>query len=293
MKNYETSNIHDSDFHIDQWLRIKGGSPATATAYRADIKAFIAYAETLGKTYLTVDHSDINDWVVYLKDGAAGGRAVKSEKSIARKLASVCNFYRSLNDRELIAVKLKLIGRPKVGAELKKKNIPTVKEIQAMIDHVGTQTDDGVFIRFLYRTGVRISEACDLRWVNFTEIDDGGAGIAQVVGKGEKPRDVPVAGPLWDDLKVRRATASPSDFVFPTRTPKKAYDFIIKLCRAVGIEKHITPHAFRHAFGTHSMQNGATIVDVQVAMGHSDIKTTALYLQTDLSRAPSAKLKIQ
>lgn len=46
--------------------------------------------------------------------------------------------------------------------------------------------------------------------------------------------------------------------------------------RALGL--CLTPHHLRHAYATHVMQRGANIRDVQAAMGHANMETTAGYL---------------
>lgn len=171
-------------------------------------------------------------------------------------------------------------------------SIDMLKKLLSVIDRSTVQGKrDFALINILVRTGLRIKEIVS---ANIEDIcEQRGEMLLWVHGKGRSSKDEFVLlteqalQSLYEYLQDRRVTSekeplfvSVSDRNYGKRLTNFSLSRIIKRrMRSAGIDsKRITAHSLRHTFGVLSMQAGASLYEVQLAMRHTAPTTTQLYL---------------
>ena len=119
-------------------------------------------------------------------------------------------------------------------------------------------------------SGLRLSEVTNLCKEDF----DFKTGFLKVRnGKGGKDRIVAIPKGMKEEFLIH------IPFEFENRSLQKAFK---RACEKSGITarkpQRVTFHGLRHGFATHCLTKGINIRVIQRLLGHSDISTTAIYL---------------
>jgi integrase/recombinase XerC len=154
-----------------------------------------------------------------------------------------------------------------------------------LIDRLG-----GVVLATLNYTGLRLDELVNAR---LDQLDLDRRRI-RVIGKGRKPRTVPIPhslAPTLDEyLTDMRPTLKASPFVFVNprserqganagKYGEKTVNRLTKrLGDAAGVPGRHHPHKWRHTYATRLLRNGVDIHKIQRLLGHANINTTVVYL---------------
>jgi integrase/recombinase XerD len=96
-------------------------------------------------------------------------------------------------------------------------------------------------------------------------------------------RQVLLPVPVSKSLVALRGDAGANDPVFFTRTgarlKQRAIGYMIKgAARRASIDEAVSAHWLRQAHGSHSLDRGATLAEVQATLGHANVATTSGYL---------------
>ena len=177
----------------------------------------------------------------------------------------------------------KLVMKPVPRAKLPRRKLPQVlarSEVKDLINSVSNLKHKCILLT-IYSGGLRVSEASKLR---VTDIDSKRMLIRVNQGKGKKDRYTILSNANLKYLRVYYKAYRPETWLFhsyikskpiSTRTIQQVfYNAKVK----AGIRKNISVHSLRHSFATHLIESGTDIHHVQKFLGHSNIKTTTIYL---------------
>jgi len=280
------------------WLsnlrNIKGLSDNTLEAYKIDIIKFIYFL----RNYLGNDPS-LSDLRKLTNNNFRGYLAEQknlgiSNISIARQISSLKSFFNYL-------IKIKKIDNSPIlnlKGPKQKKSLPrpiiadlaieVIKEAKNIDDEKWIGQRNQTILILLYGCGLRISEALNLNYSDITSND-----YLVIKGKGNKERIVPIMDYIRDSIvnyiKVCPFEFSNSDPLFIGKRRKRLSPRIIqyaleKIRVSLSLPETATPHALRHSFATHLLENGGDLRTIQELLGHSSLSTTQKYTKVENSQ---------
>ena len=271
------------------YLRMRNYSPRTLDSYEqvirhfgyyiwlrrnTDVTKLVFYWKDFEKARLdtSVDVTPVlvNDFLSFVSS-----MQTYKPKTFHRIISTLSSFYRFLYSQEIVrANPLTGIDRPRI----KQQEVKYLKHNQVLrlIDSI-EDTRDKLIVRTIYATGVRVSELCN---INIEDIDFDEHTI-RIRGKGDKIRTVfvdedtlagmlkfignRIVGPLFVGQQGKHISSRAIQHIFKHYAPQG-----------------ITPHKIRHSYASELYKRSKNLRVVQENLGHTSIKTTEIYLHTDI-----------
>ena len=136
-------------------------------------------------------------------------------------------------------------------------------------------------LAFAYGGGLRMNE---LRLVKIADVDLHRKQVHIKQGKGKKDRYVILSNLLVSKFQQYLTEVRPKVYLFEGQTPgepmgERSIQYIItEALQKTTIKKEVSMHTLRHSFATHLLEDGTDIHSIQKLLGHSDIRTTIVYI---------------
>lgn len=265
----------------------KNVSRHTLRAYAGDITHFIKFlAQHNGTSPSLNSLSDVNlrDFRSWMSKRTMEGTSAATR---ARSLSGIKNFLRWLDKQGIMHnAAVHTVRTPKQPHKLPRP----LQEAQAITVTRTCDNDENwidkrnrALFTLLYGCGLRIDEALSL---DIADLPRGG--FLRVTGKGRKERQVPVLKIVEEMIEEYRVSCPFGEedgrALFLGSRGKRLNQGVAQkamrdLRRALDLPENATPHALRHSFATHLLQNGANLREIQEMLGHASLSTTQRYTE--------------
>ena len=256
-------------------IQLRGLAPRTQTSYLQAVQQLATY---YGKSPDQITEEELRQYFLYLRN----------EKRAARNTCTValCAFKFLFEHTLQRPWPILAFIRPP-----KAKTLPVVLSVEEVrhllrcirLPHYRT------CLPTIYACGLRLQEGVQLQ---VPQIDSARMHLHLQQGKGGKDRYVPLPQPVLSLLRAQWRTHRHPVWLFPARWPvarglpqtaagpmdlrgvQRAFQLALQ---DSGLHKHATVHTLRHSWATHLLEAGVNLRLIQVWLGHTSPKTTAVY----------------
>ena len=262
------------DSFSDYLLYQKGLSKNSVDSYRSDLIKLSNYLQNEEISKTNIDN--------FFLDMAEFKYSDSTKKRMYSSIKNFLKYINEYNDYELID-----ISYIKLKSSNKLPEVISISDIEKMINFYNhddyLNSRNRTIIDFLYSTGCRVSELCD---INLSDMDLDEKYL-KLKGKGSKQRIVPIGSKLHKNLieylKVRSSFIQNKEkTIFLSKSKNKldrtaVFRIIKKTAMSLSLQIDIYPHTLRHSAATHMLEGGCDLRTVQEFLGHSSVSTTQIY----------------
>lgn len=255
---------------LQEDLVLRGLAPRTQQNYIRCARAFLAYGN---RPVEQLEGNDIRHFLLYLiQEKKFATKTVNLHSSAIRFLFAV-TLDRPLNYLQVPRMKIQ-------------KKLPVLlsrAEVFSLFEHC-SNLKHRAMLMVIYSAGLRVSEAAALK---IQHIDSKAMRLLVACGKGGKARYTLLSEACLLDLRAYWRVYRPEHpegwlflgtYNVTHITSRSIQQAFVDACERAGITKPVSIHSLRHAFATHLLEDGATLLQVKELLGHASIQTTTIYL---------------
>lgn len=256
--------------------KLEGKSERTLKKYQPELEKLINF---LGKKIFEVDTYDLRLYLALYKEK----RKIKN-RTLDNLRKTIASFFSWLHDEGVI-------GRNPARALKRIRYILSVSKPFTAVEREKIKTAcwrirDLALTEFLYSSGLRVSEviSLDRTSIDFVTRE------ATVVGKGGKERRFYLSEVCAEYLRQYLNSRTDNNIALFVgvkapykRLTKEGVEYIVKSIGKKAGVNNVHPHRFRRTLATDLVRKGVPIQDVAEILGHSDLRTTQVYVSLDQS----------
>lgn len=261
----------------DEWLKIH--KPVHSRKHWKDVESVTRLWLLPHLRSHRIDRISTSDALYLRSSMLEAGRSPVSVNDMLKILKLIGNFgilqgYIIRLPFKVQFLRIQKKPRPTLPADL-------IHSFFAAVDKTAKNPHIKVILRVMVGLGLRESEALGMRWEWFDPTQR-----TYVVGKakGKEARVLPVPDWLWEAIHTMPKTLS--EWVFPAwdGKPHRAQlckKVLQRVCTELGLG-NVTQHRLRATFASLHAESGTPVPEIQGMLGHKNIATTMIYVETSL-----------
>lgn len=245
-------------------LKQHGYGAATTELYRSVLRSFYRHVHARPAA---IDATSIHSYIHSLVDKHSSWSWIGMNISVLRTV------FDKLGGKTIVSQ----LATPKRPMRL--PEILSHDEARTILAEA-TTTRDQLLLGLLYGCGLKVGEACRLKWA---DIDPQQQTLRVRYARGTRERTLPLPPDLLPVLTLGHSRCPATDYLFQGRTAdthlstRMAQLILRRAVRTTDVLKTVTCMTLRHSFAVHCIENGSSIRAVQEALGHESVETTQLY----------------
>ena len=273
---------------------IKQGKVGTADKHRHCLN-LLSQCNPVEVRFVALTAAYVQRFIAYLKNKGNTPNSVLTKVSVLRAVYNKAVEEGIYTPRENPFKNINMKHRRPKKRAIMKEDIQRIKELDIPENHnpasIGFARD--LFLFSYYSAGINFTDIARLRYGNVQK--DVVYYRRHKTGKDMMfpltPANLPILHRYWEDGKDM------DDYIFPIldkerhQTDTQVFNRLHKVLAQVnksleqiaglaGIEHHLTTYVARHTYATVMKRAGVNIAIISETMGHSDIKTTQIYLDS-------------
>lgn len=287
-----------TDFFMAHLGKERNASRHTVTAYRDALKILLSFATRFHRR--TVDRLSLQDLSVevileFLNHlEKERGNTVNSRNL---RLTAIHSFFRYILSREpaLASFCQRILAIPYKKTTRRTLGYLTEEEMKSLLAHVDRTAIRGerdyVLLALLYDTGARVQELLNTKPCDFRLESPA---FVRITGKGRRERLCPLlpqTARLVGHFMAEQGRNDDPCFLNRDghKLSRHGARYVLKKYLAIAQKETpplgrsgISPHTLRHSKAMHLLQAGLPLITIKDILGHADIRSTEIYVETDL-----------
>lgn len=292
---------------LKDWIKVflpktRGVSANTVKSYKYTFRLLLKYLwEKNGIvsddiTFDTLDYDTLVEFLKWLETDRGCSVSTRNQRLAA--LNSFATYARNKSFDAALTLKTSVSKIPLKKGTSRKRSFFTLEEVAILMnlpsEHTSIGFRDKVLLSFMYATGARAQEICDLK-VGSIRFQPDGTAYVSILGKGGKRRNIRIgvkpAGMIKEYLARRKITSRHDAYLFSSQTNshmsvsciEMIFKKYLRLAKELHSDKFLngsySPHSMRHTTACHMVEAGVPILAIKNFLGHASLQTTEIYAE--------------